>query len=252
MTPFRSRLPAFFSVVLALLVSLGLAAPANAAPPLPDRPDRYVSNPEEAISSEEQKQVEDQLAGVNASHKEKVYVYVIRSLDGQALGNVAADLSMKWKLKPADVLLMASTEDGAVRVHVGSQSRASLGDDKAREIAQRMLDSMTSGQTRVAIMSAITSVFYELEGVDPLDGADHDHDLDVPVPGDDETDAGEIILLVIMGLAAVGLAFGLGMTFARRRVANAQPTEQPKKKSEQPKDAPQDGAKNDPESPTEP
>lgn len=229
MTSLRSRLRVLVVLLLTTLLGVNHAAVAHATPLLPDRPDSYVVNLDEAISQDEQKQIEDYLKGVNEAHEENVYVYTTRTLDGQTLGDVAADLSLKWELEPTDVLVMASTEDGAVRVHVGAQSRAKIGDEMARQIAQEMLNSMTSGQTQVAIMSAITSIFYELEGVDPTAAVDdHDHDHDAASPSDtsaDGMDGGNIALMILMVAAGFALAFGLGVTYTRRRDAAATPTE---------------------------
>lgn len=174
MLPLRTALSPILLAAAMMLPATSVAA-SSTAEPWPERPASFVVNEEDALSNADQMEIEAYLAGVNEGHEENVYVYVRPRQQG--IDQEGEAVRSAWEMSEADVLLLVSTEDALVALDPGSENSERITEDEDLAIEVAAMEGVVAGRTRVAINTAITSVFYELEDVSPTEGVEmHDHE----------------------------------------------------------------------------
>lgn len=123
------------------LLTIGwfIAQPAVAlAFNIPNSPASYVNDYSSTLSTDEIKNLDGWLASYKQSSTNEIAVVMIKSLDGEAIEDLAVRIFEKWGIGQKDkdngVLLLVAKDDHRLRIEVGYGLEGALTDGEAGEI----------------------------------------------------------------------------------------------------------------------
>jgi uncharacterized protein len=201
----RNAEPAAALVALALALC---AAPVSAAPSvhtrLPAAPARFLYDGAGVLSRDERRVIEDTLMAFDRRGLE-IGVAIFKSIDGDAIEDVALALAETWKPGNAErdngALIVIALEERAMRIEVGYGLEPVIPDGVAGRIIRRdMTPAFRAGRFGDGIAAALTSLASAARGE--------------IVPEPESTGAPPWLALVIIGVV---LVFILGVAHAGRR-----------------------------------
>jgi len=205
-------LPKSNSRLFAALAFVLAAAPAFAALSIPDRPNSYVNDYADAISSDTEARLEDALGRFERETSNQVVVAVFESLSGEVLEDTTIRLAQKWKVgqagKDNGVILAVFMVDRAVRIETGYGLEGALPDATAHAIIRNeIVPAFRAGNVDAGIERGVAAILAATRG-----------EYKVEPPGPDRGEMAKSLFWVIafFFFAVPVIAYGLtliGCTF---------------------------------------
>jgi uncharacterized protein len=129
--------------LLAALLLLALAGPAEAALPIPPPPDHRINDYAGVLSAGERGRLEDTLRGRERESSNQIVVAIFRSLQGESLEDYSIRLAQAWRVgqKGLDngVIFLVFVEDRKMRLEVGYGLESRLTDALSSQILRQVV-----------------------------------------------------------------------------------------------------------------
>jgi uncharacterized protein len=157
-----------WSAILALLTLL-LALPTRAAPPIPPAPDQWVTDRAAVMSEPARASLNRRLSAYEQQSGHQIIVFIDHSTGGAPIEDFAVKAFEQWKIGRAkldDGLgIFVMTEDRALRIEVGYGLEPIITDLFASQVIRNvMIPAIQRGEWDAAIVGGVEALVDEIEG----------------------------------------------------------------------------------------
>lgn len=200
--------PSHIRWAVLLLLSLWLARPAWAAPPIPPAPDDWVTDRAGVLTPDVQQSLNRRLAAYEQQSGHQVIVWIDRTTGDIPLETFTVEAFEQWKLGRAkldDGLgIFVMVDDRAMRVEVGYGLEPTVTDLAASQVIRNvMIPAIQQGQWDAAIVGGAEALVDTIEGQPNSLPADPGGGGEPAAPEDPRARMAKIIIFSILGIGFV-------------------------------------------------
>jgi uncharacterized protein len=163
-----NKFPRFVAFIL-WIGALFFAAQCRAEAPIPNAPDRWVTDTAGFISEDTRAKIDAELQNYQQSSGHQVVVWIGRTIDGGSLADFSVKTFQAWKIgrKGHDdgVLMVVLAKDRTIDIEVGYGLEDRLTDALSHRIIDEvMTPRLREGNADAAVSSGVSAILADIEG----------------------------------------------------------------------------------------